>query len=77
MDTNTKSLGLSIDWETADRITVTNLKNIMSTLDTDNDRIARQIEQVAGKHLESDLEYNHNLIKSIKVVLSYFGEDDR
>jgi hypothetical protein len=77
MDANKESLGLSIDWETADRITVTNLKNIMSTLDKDNDRIARQIDQVPGKHLESDLAYNHNLIKSIKVVLSYFGEDDR
>jgi hypothetical protein len=77
MDNNTKSLGLSIDWETADRITITNLRNMLSTLDTDNERITKQIEQLPGKHLESDLEYNHNLIKSIKVVLSYFGEDDR
>lgn len=70
----TRAAGLTIDWETADKITISTLKDMIDTLHKDNIRINHLLAQAPGKHLDSDLAYNHELIKSIKVVLSYFGE---
>lgn len=70
----TRATGLTIDWETADKITSLTLKDMLKTLHSDNDRIYHLLAHVPGNQLDSDLAYNHELIKSIKIVLSYFGE---
>lgn len=72
---NTFKSNIYLDYETADRITVDNLKQTFEQLKEDNDRISDNNALNYNKNQAEDYMYNIRLIESIKVVLSYFGEE--
>ncbi|NBP03628.1 MAG: hypothetical protein EBU90_26745 [Proteobacteria bacterium] len=62
--------GLRIDYETADRITMLNLKDTRDYIQSELDGYAE------GKYLHAeDVVYNQKLIEAIAVVLKYYGEE--
>jgi hypothetical protein len=65
---------LELDYETADKITVLNLKEIYRCLNEDNKQLL-SLDSLKDYQLR-DLDYNLKLIKNLKVVLEYFGESD-
>lgn len=66
------ALGLQIDYETADRITILNLKDCYRTLRSENSAIDKL--DLIPEHKAEDLCYNTRMMQHIKEVLSYFGE---
>jgi hypothetical protein len=64
-------LDLTLDWETADRITVATLKNYLETLE-------HQLENYHnGSWLHADdVVHSHEMIKAVKFVLRDFGVYD-
>lgn len=64
--------GLQLDFETADRITVSCLKEAYITMNKENKKI-EELDPIPGYKGE-DLVYNKNMMKNIKEVLKYFGE---
>lgn len=69
-------LALTIDYETADKITVLNLKDAYKYHKQDAEEITARIEAGHGvpEHRKQDLVYNTTLMIHIKAVLAYFGE---
>lgn len=65
--------GLELDYDTADKITVLNLKDARETLYKENAALKR-LDKMEDYQI-SDYGYNHNLIKAISTVLNYYGED--
>ena len=65
-------IGLQIDFETADRITVLNLKDCYESLSKENLKI-NELDPIR-EHNKEDLCYNTRMMQHIKEVLSYFGE---
>lgn len=64
--------GLKIDWDTADRITICNLKyHLDSIFDKETNH------KVFGEfYHEEDKEQDRKLKKALKRVLKYFGEEE-
>lgn len=65
--------GLELDYDTADKITVLNLKDARENLIEENKRL-EALDHMQDHH-SIDYGYNHNLIKAISTVLNYYGED--
>jgi len=66
---------LTIDAETADRITVDNLKAVVEDMKNDVDKIIKEIgtgDAYPTRH--EDLAYNLRFIDAAKTVLQYYGE---
>jgi hypothetical protein len=70
-----EGLGLTIDWETADRITILNLKQYAKMITEDIERLENLMEQGDIAECQS-IDYVANVIhfKAITKVLEYFGE---
>ena len=66
------SRGLQLDFDTADRITILNLKDCYKTLIKENEEI-QALDEIP-EHKSQDLVYNINMLKHISAVLHYFGE---
>ena len=64
-------LDLTLDWETADRITVATLKNYLETLQMQLDRY-----QEGGWLHPEDVTHSHEMIGAVKFVLRDFGVQD-
>jgi hypothetical protein len=67
--------GLLLDWETADRITILNLKQYAKIITADIERLENLMEQ--GDIAEcQQIDYVANVVhfKAITKVLEYFGE---
>lgn len=64
--------GLELDFETADKITVLNLKDAYNYLQTEIEEI-RTLDEIPD-HKAADMCYNVRMVKHIKEVLSYYGE---
>lgn len=62
--------GLMIDWETADRITITTLQEAKRTIQEDLDN---HYENVRSMHLD-DVAMYEGIITAINVLLEYYGE---
>jgi hypothetical protein len=62
--------GLTIDWETADRITVTNLKEQLDTLQTELDNHTNN-----GKYMHPEDVSNtvSKYIPALKILIDYYG----
>lgn len=60
-----------IDWEAADLITVTNLRDAYAYLKTENAEI-EALDEIP-EHKSADLVYNTNMLKALKRVLHYYG----
>ena len=73
-DTNQYKSNMYIDWDTADRITISNLMQTYFDMKEFNDGIAISNSETPSKHYAEDYMYNMRLMDSIKVVLEYFGE---
>lgn len=65
--------GLELDYDTADKITVLNLKDAREYLIKEN-KMLTTLERIPDYQL-ADYGYNTNLIKAISTVLHYYGED--
>lgn len=65
--------GLELDYDTADKITVLNLKDARENLIKEN-KMLEALERMQDHHL-IDYGYNHTAIKAITTVLHYYGED--
>lgn len=63
---------LTIDFETADKITVLNLKDAYTYLQKEIEEI-RTLDEIPD-HKAADMCYNVRMVKHIREVLSYFGE---
>jgi len=74
-NTNQLKSNMYIDWETSDRITISNLMQTYYDTKEFNDSIAISNSENPSKHFAEDYMYNMRLLDSIKVVLSYFGEE--
>jgi hypothetical protein len=59
--------GITIDYETADRITISNLRNLSEMLKDEN---------MSTRYSNIDKEYNDNIINSINDILDYMGAAD-
>jgi hypothetical protein len=59
--------GITIDYETADRITIGNLRNLSEMLKDEN---------MSGRYLNIDKGYNDTIINSINNILDYMGAAD-
>lgn len=66
------SRGLQLDFDTADRITILNLKDCHKTLTQENKEI-EALDDIP-EHKSEDLVYNIKMLKHISAVLHYFGE---
>ena len=64
--------GLELDFETADKITVLNLKDAYNYLQIEIEEI-RALDEIPD-HKAADMCYNVRMVKHIKEVLSYYGE---
>lgn len=62
-----------IDHETADLITIANLRNRYNCLEAENAEL-ENLDQIL-EHNVSDLVYNLNVLKALKVVLNHYGVD--
>lgn len=63
-------VGLTIDWETADGITLANLQH---ALEMAEDEVRSHLENGTWMHPE-DLTYNQNeLIPALKTLVRYYG----
>jgi hypothetical protein len=60
-------IGITIDYETADRITISNLRNLSEMLKDEN---------MSGRYSNIDKEYNDTIINSINDILDYMGAAD-
>jgi hypothetical protein len=60
-------MGLTIDYETADRITIVNLRNLSEMLKDEN---------MSSRYLNIDKDYNDTIINSINNILDYMGAAD-
>jgi hypothetical protein len=65
---------LTIDFETADRLTLVNLKEALKYNVEENDAIKEKylLDDMPDYKLE-DFQYNKKLIKALKRVISYYG----
>jgi hypothetical protein len=71
----TTSHYIPLDADTADRITITNLKEAYDNLERDiNDMQNQLTEGTLPEYRNEDLLYNIKMLKHIEQVLSYFGE---
>lgn len=67
--------GLTIDWETADRITVHNLKDHLKMITEDVEKLETLMnEGDLAEYQQKDYMYNVGMLKAMKKVLVYFGE---
>lgn len=73
-DKNQYRSNMYIDWDTADRITISNLMQTYYDIKEFNDGIAISNSENPSKHYAEDYMYNMRLLDSLKVVLEYFGE---
>ena len=62
--------GLTIDWETADRITVTNLKNQLEYLETE---VKDHLEKGKWMHPEDLHLSTTQYIPSLKILINFYG----
>ena len=70
-----KQEGLTIDWETADRITVLNLKDCLKMMTEDVEKLESLMnEEGLAEYQQKDYMYNVGMLKAMKKVLEYFGE---
>lgn len=74
-DTNQYKSNMYIDWETSDRITISNLRQIYNNITEFNDSISTKQAEKPSKQYAEEYMYNMRLLDSIKVVIEYFGED--
>lgn len=71
----TTSHYIPLDADTADHITITNLKEAYDNLERDiNDMQNQLTEGTLPEYRNEDLLYNIKMLKHIEQVLSYFGE---
>ena len=61
-----------IDWESADRITVLNLKEALEYMETENKKFRKK--KSLSDYEKADFEYNTRMIMHIKEVLKHYGE---
>jgi hypothetical protein len=67
-------VGLTIDWETADRITVANLKDCLSRLTEQAEALESLMEQGdLAEYQKRDYMDHVSDIKAMERVLRYFG----
>ena len=67
--------GLELDFDTADCITVLNLKNSYMSMQDDLQQMVGEVER--GENVEvnqQDIGYNIVMLAHIKAVLGYYGE---
>ena len=68
--------GMTIDWETADRITVLNLKQYVQILTEHIEQLETLMDQGDLAHYQQqDYMDNVSTLKAITKVLKYFGEE--
>ena len=61
-----------IDWESADRITVLNLKQALDYMEKENKKFAKK--KSLADYEQADFVYNSRMIINIKEVLKHYGE---
>lgn len=68
--------GLQLDFDTADRITILNLRDSYKYLKKESSEIQEEFDKTAEipEHKNADLMYNLKMMKHIQAVLEYFGE---
>lgn len=70
-----KPEGLTIDWETADRITIANLKDCVITLTKEVEEFESLMEMGDLADYQSrDYTLGVSRLRAMKKVLEYFGE---
>lgn len=75
MSNDNLTTGMEIDWETADRITVLNLKNIENILAENIQRLEKLMSsQELTNTQQEDYMDDISFIKAIRKTLGYFGE---
>ena len=62
-----------ISWDTADTITVENLKDTYEFIKKENEKISA-LDDIP-EHVAADLVYNLKMIKALQAVLAHFGAD--
>lgn len=62
-----------INWEAADQITITNLKDQYDYLSSENAEFEKDDD--LPEHKYSDMVYNTKLMKALKLVLQHYGVD--
>lgn len=68
--------GMTIDWDTADRITVLNLKQYVQILTEQIEQLENLMEQGdLAEYQQQDYMDNVSTLKAITKVLKYFGEE--
>lgn len=65
--------GITLDYETADKITLLTLKEALNDV---NSFIQKIEERNIPEHLASDYDYHVNLKKSLEDVINYYGGFD-
>jgi hypothetical protein len=67
---------LTIDYETADKITIVNLKDAYESMRKDNAVIQQKLTETGQieEYKKQDMVYNITMMTHISEVLKYFGE---
>jgi hypothetical protein len=72
--TDQKEIGMILDWETADRITLLNLQNSIDSLVEENNKIlSGSAGQDMPAHRKEDFSHNSRLITFMKEIVKYYG----
>lgn len=67
--------GLTIDWETADRITILNLKDCVKMITENVEKLESLMDEGdLAEYQQQDYMYNVGVLTAMKKVLTYFGE---
>lgn len=70
-----KNPGLTIDWETADRITVHNLTDCLKLIEKDVKHLEEEMDKGdLPEYQKSEYLNNVALVKAIERLLKYFGK---
>ena len=65
---------LELDWETADRITLASLKDMLKHIEKENRRIKKQMKSdEVAEYVKSDYASNAEHIIAFKKVIKYYG----
>ena len=69
-----KKEGLTIDWETADKITLASLKDMLKILEKDNKVLGKKMKSAKLAECEKqDYMNNQEYIVAVKIVVKYYG----
>jgi hypothetical protein len=69
-----KKEGLTIDWETADKITLASLKDMLKILEKDNKVLGKKMKSAKlAEYEKQDYVNNQEYIVAVKIVVKYYG----